>query len=683
MVSEDWALALADLTNLRTLDLATGMASQSALRAHDMGIAVRWTRRVAKAWRAGLRQLTHLSVRLALRCDGILGDMPLPLQTHGLPLPVGGHTTHLGMFIDGYSYELGARVQHAGLDLLASTLATGCFPRLECLEFSLGAPGWLGGGFRLGAQLDAQAGSPLARLRELLAIDPATGVAAAARLPRLRCLTLPVDTAAMLTGLLPALVSPPQGGDAHGGAAVATTLVAHGNFTDLLAVVSALRGTPVALLTTGGASMLVKGMNHDKLVRTLEALGPHAAALALPADPSRVDLPDTLRRRMGELRELEVAYDNPDMLPPMREGQAWDDHLRELNLLGGVGCLTRLGLTLSYNGPDWLRENSRWHEAADMDAHLGAVVRACPQLKALDILIIEDKRYDADERERALASWRGAKAAAAAGADLDRWRLAGCPSPVPSLHCLANLPALERLSLELDVITTQGLSGLVEDEVRTLLETVAKQRSWRRQQRAAAAAAAGQERNEQAAAGPEPPLSVWCPQLSRDAARRLSRLSAQLTGWEMAATAAGFSSSRLHPGPRFLLLHALALKGRTGDLGPRQLLQVGAAAYYASNTAAGAVPTHVPNRYHAGSAADAATANHGPSSADSGSNNTGPTAAVPYPVPPTQPVDVNARPSIFNQQGWHPRPTNPAQVHDQPCLHTLPNSRVVTTAVAP
>ncbi|GLC35270.1 hypothetical protein PLESTM_000301800 [Pleodorina starrii] len=318
-----------------------------------------------------------------------------------------------------------------------------------------------------------------------------------------------------------------------------------------------------------------------------------------------------------------------------------------------------------------------------MDAHLGAVVRACPQLKALDILIIEDKRYDADERERALASWRGAKAAAAAGADLDRWRLAGCPSPVPSLHCLANLPALERLSLELDVITTQGLSGLVEDEVRTLLETVAKQRSWRRQQRAAAAAAAGQERNEQAAAGPEPPLSVWCPQLSRDAARRLSRLSAQLTGWEMAATAAGFSSSRLHPGPRFLLLHALALKGRTGDLGPRQLLQVGAAAYYASNTAAGAVPTHVPNRYHAGSAADAATANHGPSSADSGSNNTGPTAAVPYPVPPTQPVDVNARPSIFNQQGWHPRPTNPAQVHDQPCLHTLPNSRVVTTAVAP
>ncbi|GLC52089.1 hypothetical protein PLESTB_000581600 [Pleodorina starrii] len=60
-------------------------------------------------------------------------------------------------------------------------------------------------------------------------------------------------------------------------------------------------------------------------------------------------------------------------------------------------------------------------------------------------------------------------------------RPAGCPCPVPRLHCLANLPALERLSLELDVITTQGLSGLVEDEVRMLLETVAKRRSWRRQ----------------------------------------------------------------------------------------------------------------------------------------------------------------------------------------------------------
>ncbi|GLC35251.1 hypothetical protein PLESTB_000585100 [Pleodorina starrii] len=535
--SEDWALALADLTNLRTLDLAPGMASQWELRAHALGMPVPWTRRVAVAWRAGLRQLTHLSVRLALQCDDIHlhDDMLLPLQTHGLPLPVGGHTTHLGMFIDDYGYEPGARVQLAGLDLLASTLATGCLPRLECLEFSLRAPHWRVGGFGLYAQLATQADSPLARLRELLAIDPATGGAAAARLPRLRCLTLAVDTAAMLTGLLPALVSPPQDGDACGGgstvAAVATTLVACENFafTDLLAVMSALRGTPVVLQATEWPSMLLEGMDHGHLVRTLEVLGPHAAMLALPADPSRDDLRDTLQQHMRELCELEVAYDNPHTLPPMDQRQAWHDHLRELDLLGRVGCLTRLGLTLSYR----LHEDSRWHGAANVDAHLAAVVRACPQLKALDITITEYERY-VDEGERALASWRGAKAAAAAGADLDHWRLAGCHNPVPRLHCLADLPALERLSLELDVMTTQGLSGLVEDEVRMLLETVEKQRSWRRQQRSE-----GQETDEQAAAAPEHPLSIWCPQLSRDAARRLSRLAAQLTGRGTAAAAAG------------------------------------------------------------------------------------------------------------------------------------------------
>ncbi|GLC35276.1 hypothetical protein PLESTM_000302400 [Pleodorina starrii] len=540
MVSEDWALALADLTNLRTLDLATSMACRSA---YALGMPVPWTRRVAEAWRAGLRQLTHLSVRLVLQSDGDDSD-PLPLQTHGLPLPVGGHTTHLGMFIDDYDQEPGAQaqVQHAvtGLDLLVSTLATGCLPRLECLEFSLEAPGWLGGGFRLGAQLSTQADSPLARLRELLAIDPATGGAAAARLPQLRRLVLAVDTAAMLTELLPALVSEPQGGDALGGggavAAVATTLVAHDDlaFTDLLAVVSALRGTPVALLATGGASRLVKGMDPQDWVETLEALGPHAAVLASPANPNRIDLRDILLRRMGELHELEVAYDDLDMLPPMSSREKWIDHLDELGLLGRVGCLTRLGLTFSYSGPD---TDSRWHEAADVDAHLAAVVRACPQLKALDVTITEYKLRDEDEGECVLASWRGAKAAAAAGADLNHWRLAGCPSPVPRLHRLANLPALERLSLELDVITTQGLSGLVEDEVRMLLETVEKRRSWRRQQRVEVVA--GQERNEQAAAAPEPPLRVWCPQLSRDAARRLSRLAAQLTGRETAAAAAG------------------------------------------------------------------------------------------------------------------------------------------------
>ncbi|GLC35253.1 hypothetical protein PLESTB_000584700 [Pleodorina starrii] len=548
LFSEDWALALADLTNLRTLDLGTGMACRAAVRAHALGMRVPWTRRVAEAWRAGLRQLTHLSVRLALRSDGLFADKPLPLQTHGLPLPVGGHTTHLGMFIDYFGQELGGQVQHAvtGLDLLASTLATGCLPCLECLEFSLDAPGWLGGGFSMGVQLAAQADSPLARLRELLEIDPATGGAAAARLPRLRRLTLLVDTAAMLTGLLPALVSPPQDGDAHGSAAVVTTLVARGYlaFTDLLAVVSALRGTPVALLATKRDRALLEGMNHKDLVRTLDALGPHAAVLALPADPSRVDLRDMLQRRMGELCELEVTYDNPDMLPCMpppgpghglglRSREAWNAHLRELDLLGGVGCLTRLGLTLSYV------EDSRWHGAANVDAHLAAVVKACPQLKTLDITITECELFNEDERKRALASWRGAKAAAAAGADLDRWRLAGCPSPVPRLHCLAELPALERLSLQLDVVNTQGLSGLVEDEVRMLLETVEKQRSWRRQQRAAAAVEAGQERNEQAAAAPEPPLRVWCPQLSRDAARRLSRLAAQLTGRGTAAAAPG------------------------------------------------------------------------------------------------------------------------------------------------
>ncbi|GLC72263.1 hypothetical protein PLESTF_001225200 [Pleodorina starrii] len=538
MASEDWALALADLTNLRTLDLAAGMASQWAVRAHALGMPVPWTRRVAEAWRAGLRQLTHLSVRLALRCDGLRGD-PLPLQTHGLPLPVGGHTTHLGMFIDDYRQELDGQVEHAvtGLGLLASTLATGCLPRLECLEFSLRAPQWLGGGFRLGAQLATQAGSPLARLRELLAIDPATGGAAAARLPRLQRLLLAVDTAAMLTGLLPALVSPPQDGDAHGDggtvAAVATTLVLRDGlaFTDLLAAVSALRGTPVALLVTRTYSGLLEGMNHKDLVRTLDVLGPHAAALALPADPSRIDLQDTLRRRMGDLCELEVTYDTPVI---MSEGPAWTDHLRELDLLGAVGCLTRLGLTLSSRRRDWLPEDSLWPEAVDADVHLAAVVRACPQLKALDILIIEEHRDPLEEAKRALASWCGAKAAAAAGADLDRWRLAGCPSPVPRLHCLANLPALERLSLQLDVITTQGLSGLVEDEVRMLLETVEKQRSWRRQQRSE-----GQKKDEQAAAAPEHPLRIWCPQLSRDAARRLSRLAAQLTGRGTAAAAAG------------------------------------------------------------------------------------------------------------------------------------------------
>ncbi|GLC52118.1 hypothetical protein PLESTB_000584900 [Pleodorina starrii] len=534
MVSEDWALALADLTNLRTLDLATGMACEEAVRAHALGMPVPWTRRVAEAWCAGLRQLTHLSVRLALQCDD--RDNPLPLQTHGLPLPVGGHTTHLGMFIDDHE-ELDYQVKHAvtGLGLLASTLATGCLPRLECLEFSLGAPDWLGGGFRLGAQLATRAGSPLTRLRELLAIDPATGGAAAARLPQLRRLTLAVDTAAMLTGLLPALVSPPQGGDVHGGAAVATTLVARDNlaFADLLAVVSALRGTPVALLVTGGASMLV---DHG-----LMALGPHAAALALPADPSRTNLREKLRQHMGELRELQVTYDDPNLLPPMSylaQGPAWNDHLRELDLLGRVGCLTRLSLTFCYSR-DRRYTDPRWHEPADADTHLAAVVRACPQLKALDITITEWRLRDEDEGERVLASWRGAKAAAAAGADLDRWRLAGCPSPVPRLHCLAELPALERLSLQLDVVNTQGLSGLVEDEVRMLLETVEKQRSWRRQQRAAAAVEAGQERNEQAAAAPEPPLRVWCPQLSRDAARRLSRLAAQLTGRGTAAAAPG------------------------------------------------------------------------------------------------------------------------------------------------
>ncbi|GLC52255.1 hypothetical protein PLESTB_000601600 [Pleodorina starrii] len=540
MAREDWALALADLTHLRTLDLATGMACRAAVRAHNMGIAVPWTRRVAEAWLAGLQQLTHLSVRLSLRSDD---GNPLPLQTHGLPLPVGGHTTHLGMFIEDLGYELGALAELAatGLDLLASTLATGCLPRLEILEFSLGAPDWLGGGFRLGAQLAEKAGSPLVRLRELLAIDPATGGAAAARLPRLRRLALPVDTAAMLAGLLPALVSPPQGGDAQGGTAVSTTLVLRDDlaFPDLLAAVSALRGTPVALLAIGTYSRLLEGMDHEDWVLTLEELGPHAAALALPANPNRIDLRDTLQWHMGELRELEVAYDNPDALPPMSSREEWNVHLDELGLLGRVGCLTRLGLTFSYSGPYWLPENSRWHEAADVDAHLAAVVRACPQLKALDITIIEDKLFSEDEGERALVSWRGAKAAAAAGADLDRWRLAGCPSPVPRLHCLADLPALERLSLELDVVTTQGLSGLVEDEVRMLLETVEKRRSWRRQQRRAEAAAAGQERNEQAAAAPEPPLRVWCPQLSRDAARRLSRLAAQLAGRETAAAAPG------------------------------------------------------------------------------------------------------------------------------------------------
>ncbi|GLC52120.1 hypothetical protein PLESTB_000585000 [Pleodorina starrii] len=555
MASEDWALALADLTNLRTLDLATGMACEAAVRAHALGMAVPWTRRVAVAWRAGLRQLTHLSVRLALQSDGLHGRMLLPLQTHELPLPVGGHTTHLGMFIDDPGYVPGAEVKHAvtGLELLASTLATGRLPLLECLEFSLGAPDWLGGGFRLGAQLATQADSPLARLRELLAIDPATGGAAAARLPRLRRLTLAVDTAAMLTGLLPALVSPPQGGDVYGGGAVVTTLVARGYFpfTDLLVVMSALRGTPVALLATGQGNGLLKGMNHDSLVDTLEALGPHASVLALPADPNRVDLRETLRQHMRELCELEVAYDNPHTLPRMpppdpgpghgpglRSREAWNAHLRELDLLGGVGCLTRLGLTFSCRRPTGRYRTPCWHGAANVDAHLAAVVRACPQLKALDITITEHERRDEGEGEHALASWRGAKAAAAAGADLDRWRLAGCGSPVPRLHCLANLPALERLSLELDVITTQGLSGLVEDEVRMLLVTVAKRRSWRRQQRAAAAAAAGQERNEQAAP-PEPPLRVWCPQLSRDAARRLSRLAAQLTGRGTAAAAAG------------------------------------------------------------------------------------------------------------------------------------------------
>ncbi|GLC52095.1 hypothetical protein PLESTB_000582200 [Pleodorina starrii] len=535
MVSEDWALALADLTHLRTLDLATGMACRPA---YALGMPVPWTRRVAEAWRAGLRQLTHLSVRLALRSDGLHGNMRLPLQMHGLPLPVGGHTTHLGMFIDDNGYELWSMelgVEHAvtGLDLLASTLATGCLPRLECLDFSLGAPEWLGGGFRLGAQLSTQADSPLARLRELLAIDPATGGAAAARLPRLRRLTMAVDTAAMLTGLLPVLVSPPQDGDAHGGAAVATTLLLRDDlaFADLLAVVSALRGTPVALLVTGRYSRLLEGMDPQDWVRTLMALGPHAAALELLAHPSRVDLPTTLQQRMGELRELEVVFNNPEMLPPMSSRQEWNEHLRELGLLGRVGCLTQLGLTFSYSGPD---TDSRWHEAADVDAHLAAVVRACPQLKVLDVTITENKLRDEDEGECVLASWRGAKAAAAAGADLNHWRLAGCPSPVPRLHRLANLPALERLSLELDVITTQGLSGLVEDEVRMLLETAAKRRSWRRQQRAA-----GQERNEQAAAAPEPPLRIWCPQLSRDAARRLSRLAAQLTGRETAAAAPG------------------------------------------------------------------------------------------------------------------------------------------------
>ncbi|GLC51871.1 hypothetical protein PLESTB_000557500 [Pleodorina starrii] len=548
MASEDWALALADLTHLRTLDLATGMASQSALWPSP-GLPIPWTRRVAEAWRAGLRQLTHLSVRLVLRCDGTGlhgGYMLLPLQTHGLPLPVGGHTTHLGMFIKDLGYLLGADEEHAatGLDLLASTLATGCLPGLERLEFSLDAPQSPEGGFGLGAQLAAQAGSPLARLRELLAIDPATGAAEAARLPRLRRLTLPVDTAAMLTELLPALVSPPQDGDAYGGggAAVATTLVARGYlaFTDLLAVVPALRGTPVALLATGGAHKLVEGMDQEDLDLTREELGPDAAALALPADPNSDNLAKTLQQCMGELRELEVAYDNPDKLPPMSESPEWNYHLRELDLLGGVGCLTRLRLTFDYS----LDEEFRRHEAADMDAHLAAVVRACPQLKALDITITEDKDYEEEDREHALASWRGAKAAAAAGADLDRWRPAGCPSPVPRLHCLADLPALERLSLELDVVTTQGLSGLVEDEVRRLLKTVKKRRSWRRwQQRVAAAAAAaeagGQERNEQAAAAPEPPLRVWCPQLSRDAARRLSRLSAKLAGRETAAAAPG------------------------------------------------------------------------------------------------------------------------------------------------
>ncbi|GLC35262.1 hypothetical protein PLESTM_000300900 [Pleodorina starrii] len=498
-------------------------------RARPLGMPVPWTRGVAEAWRAGLRQLNHLSVRLALRCDGLNGDNPLPLQTHNMPLPVGGHTTHLGMFIDDHGQELDDFDEHTvtGLILLVSTLLAGCLSGLKSLDLSLAGPGGPEGNFGLGTLLRTMANSPLAQLGELL--TPAAGGIG----PKvLRRLTLDLEAAALLAGALPVLLSPP-GDDAGCGGGVVTTVVASalGPFTDLLAALSALRGTRVALRLACYESLLDNA--PEAVAESLAAMGPHAAALALPANPDSGELENALQQRMGELRELEVAFDTPYTLPPMSQRKAWTEHLRELDLLGAVGCLTRLGLTFKRSLKNMEGEIVHWHEAADVDAHLAAVVRACPQLKALDITIIEDKLLDEDEGERALASWRGAKAAAAAGADLDRWRPAGCPNPVPSLHCLANLPALERLSLQLDVITTQGLSGLVEDEVRMLLETVEKRRSWRRQQRAEAEAEAGQERNEEAAL-PEPPLSVWCPQLSRDAARRLSRLAAQLAGRETA-----------------------------------------------------------------------------------------------------------------------------------------------------
>ncbi len=123
---------------------------------------------------------------------------------------------------------------------------------------------------------------------------------------------------------------------------------------------------------------------------------------------------------------------------------------------------------------------------------------------------------------RATAGWRAARAAALQGADLDTWHPAASTTPttpndspsssasappstapklVPSLAPLASLPCLSRLELHLLLCEPFGVCGQAEREVRQLLLGVGRRR-----------------------------LGVWCPQLSRRAARELSRLALELQG---------------------------------------------------------------------------------------------------------------------------------------------------------
>lgn len=168
-------------------------------------------------------------------------------------------------------------------------------------------------------------------------------------------------------------------------------------------------------------------------------------------------------------------------------------------------------------------------EGAPADSFPAVSAGVFPQLDPLGQHILEDS-YTVLSR-RAAAGWRAARAADLQGADLDTWQPAASTAPatpndspasspsappsaarklVPSLAPLASLPCLSRLELHVLPCEPFGVCGQAEREVRQLLLGVGGRR-----------------------------LGVWCPQLSRRAARELSRLALELQGGAAGGGAGG------------------------------------------------------------------------------------------------------------------------------------------------